>query len=521
MSSIVPFRESEQPRATIKSLSAEILAEVFAYHCSDCSLDMRWPESCYFDTPTLDISQTCQYWRNIALSQPELWSHMFISLRHDDSSRDLLELYLQRSFPALLTLAIDDIGYYGYEEGDEDDGSDSGSNASLTSYRSFVWSHDWDSGFWRMLHAVLVRNPRWHSVTFNIERARYITIFDKVDFEFADAQHSLINLRTLRCYWPEWSWSDCCSPRCFAFFAWLAEAPALETIQLSRYYPSFPLPSSRLTSFSFTCRKSTFPDLIVVLRKCPHLETLNLDTSDPDIDVSKMQGLVLPGLSNLTWKLGNNFEPSADILSWLTLPSLTTLSLNRSNGPTRNRGLCHLNLLDLLARSSAPLSRLTLTGDVVGPRHFLAELLKSTPGLTHLTIEVDERRKSHEFKLLTTALFTDLEVHLGQSKKQQCEKPPLPRLQFLDIACTTNTRSTLQLPTAASICSMVSSRRSRRILKLSGIRPLEYFGLTVLAPFDARCLLVENWLHEIQSGLDVLKQGGLNLHLWLDELDTP
>ncbi|KIK66201.1 hypothetical protein GYMLUDRAFT_119149, partial [Collybiopsis luxurians FD-317 M1] len=62
--------------APVRRLPGELLAEVLGFHCS--ALSNRINEDS--PSPAIEFSQTCSFWRAVALAQSRFWSKLCVDL---------------------------------------------------------------------------------------------------------------------------------------------------------------------------------------------------------------------------------------------------------------------------------------------------------------------------------------------------------------------------------------------------------------------------------------------------------
>ncbi|KAK7470168.1 hypothetical protein VKT23_001606 [Stygiomarasmius scandens] len=252
---------------TIHNLPVNVLDEIFASHCSEASLDLHSP----ITANALNLSHVCRSWMKITKSKPDLWSHLKIHLPNKKISHlELVELYLKRSTPALLTLAVDD---------KHDCAILSEFYIPSSSFRDHCWADERqnpDSIFWRIFRALLVRNPRWQDVSFYLLCDVLEQVFDKVGLKFADPDKALANMKSLKLslYRSSASSDSFSGP----FLRWLEEAPMLDTVELNYPYRSFSIPLflQKHVSLSF---RSLIADPAHIFHASSVLESLDLDVS--------------------------------------------------------------------------------------------------------------------------------------------------------------------------------------------------------------------------------------------------
>jgi len=446
----------------------------------------------------------------ITKSKPGLWSHLKIHLPNKGVSHlELVELYLKRSAPAFLTLAIDD---------KHDCVFFSEIYISSSSFRDHCWADERqnpDSIFWRIFRALLVRNRRWQDVSFYLLCDVLDQVFDKVGLKFADPGRALANMKSLQLslYRSSASSDSFSGP----FLRWLEEAPMLDIVELNYPYRSFSIPLflQKHVSFSF---RSLIADPAHIFHASSILESLDLDVSEAYSSAESYPRVITSKkLRCLKVNLGYWHTASA-IVSAITLPFLEDLSLIRNCPPLSSEGRQKWqSSLASLIRSSCHLQKLTLIGNVVGSGPALIDLLKGTPMLTHLIIQTDDRAKPWKDRLLMDATFYRLALNDTKNNptSKQIDSVVLPRLKHLDITLTADRNS---FPYFIDISLFVRSRRQHRLTKAYRASPLEYFGMTVLTSFDARSLAVERWMYQVESKLRELENDGFRLHLWIDEV---
>ncbi|KAF5383918.1 hypothetical protein D9757_007424 [Collybiopsis confluens] len=88
--------------APVRKLPAELLSEVLAFHCSALSNKIGEDSP----TPAIEFSQTCSFWRMVALSQSRFWSKLCVDVAAPIEKLGWINELLRRSGNYPLTLAI-------------------------------------------------------------------------------------------------------------------------------------------------------------------------------------------------------------------------------------------------------------------------------------------------------------------------------------------------------------------------------------------------------------------------------
>ncbi|THU92594.1 hypothetical protein K435DRAFT_612967, partial [Dendrothele bispora CBS 962.96] len=95
--------------APIRKLPVEVLTIIFNFYCSSTyalSINVTHPSRVILPA-TLDLAQTCSRWRKIVMSQPVLWSSLYIDLDIPRRIYSLIHLYLRKSAHVPLNLHIE------------------------------------------------------------------------------------------------------------------------------------------------------------------------------------------------------------------------------------------------------------------------------------------------------------------------------------------------------------------------------------------------------------------------------
>ncbi|KAF5337945.1 hypothetical protein D9758_013129 [Tetrapyrgos nigripes] len=223
--------------APVRKLPVELVLYIFSLLCIDSpSLSITtgtYTSQSITKMPTLNIARTCSQWRRIALSRPELWSNMVVdlgSMRNWDVRR-LVDLYLERSRPALLTLRIEATRQYrrfvDYDTDDEE-------------FRQQMLAQE----SWSLLRVLLDAKPRWEraSLYLSLEIYRWI---DKRAHDALEEDLPVCMARNLKDLELDW---DIESYRYVNGFlsVHFGDASALRTLRIKSPDASLPLPYEQL-----------------------------------------------------------------------------------------------------------------------------------------------------------------------------------------------------------------------------------------------------------------------------------
>lgn len=327
----------------VRRLPAEILLQIFRNACHDT--DMIVSRYTKQKLVALNLGQVCSYWRNIVLSNEELWA-MLGKLTIDEDfgalPLPLLELYLSRSGSKLLTFSL---SQHQFDEDDE---------INPATARLVQCSGRWGDVDIEAVYSEVAIDP--HTVAFTaLER---------------------LVLDTASTYSLDWSV--------------FSNAPRLRTLILHgmSVHPGLPVPEP--TDFPWSQLQQLElhepPDFLwqEILPLCTQLVRFHLSLHLQDgsaIGDDVLTPIVLPNLSmSLTFtalwptKFFNSF----------TFPFLTSLDL--SLGGTRAKSTL-LRAVHSFISSHCTISRFSLTDKIeIFSSTTLIELLQLLPALTHLTL---------------------------------------------------------------------------------------------------------------------------------------
>ncbi|KAF5347074.1 hypothetical protein D9758_011624 [Tetrapyrgos nigripes] len=414
----------------IHNLPVEVLTQIFQLtaHCSgkNCSnlvtlvvdtlCDGVWHEVTVHTTPTLDISHTCSHWRAIAISTPSLWSRLDIELYlrvENEVTLDLVNLYLSRSTPALLTLRLG-----GYDLGDGVDR--------------------------KIFEAIAKEKFRWQVADFT-----ELMCSDWVDWDFPE-NGDCENLKVLGL--PRISTRDDVN----LFFQRIGKTPELHRLSINgSWYSksilgSLPelLPFQQVTSFDIVDENSRprvkWCHYHKILSHLPNLQKLSIKShfrvftriSDRDV---RLECLALPHLQKLVFYVHDRPDlpvSAACFFQSFKAPPLSVLQLDTMKNTMPITTSVQSNFLDslhtFLGVSECQLRELKLTGDVLDT-HMILSLLKATPAVEQLSIHGGHKRLEL-FEALTIHGQPGSEVDSGASQSQEWgQSIPLPRLTKLDM----------------------------------------------------------------------------------------
>ncbi|KAK7464102.1 hypothetical protein VKT23_006264 [Stygiomarasmius scandens] len=338
----------------IRKLPTEILGEIFAFLCA--------PKS-RFDVGNgnaplhvaLQLSQTCYFWRTVALARTELWSSIEVDLGEmDDLGYRFLSLYLQNSRHASLSLSISgaDISRYPTQK----------QTLALKTFELLLDHAD----RWRSVElscdCALFEHMSRHLSRVAVEGTYFprlefidLTWVEDPDFDMASLKQSL---------------------RCFK------RLPRLRSLSISDYAADcLPLSLSQLTSISFF--SLGWPDHFAILDKCPNIQTLQLDGyGHYDLDPIPPHTISLAHLTSLSIDYDRNGS-FVNLFQNLYVPSLKNLKICDGLQPKMASWIREA-YISLQRRSGFSLRRLIIHNCIL-PEDDLIEILRRTPSLERLT----------------------------------------------------------------------------------------------------------------------------------------
>ncbi|KAK7469051.1 hypothetical protein VKT23_003544 [Stygiomarasmius scandens] len=394
--------------APVRRLPVETLLKIFTFACvkspslSIASVDCEDTLS----MPTLHIARTCSQWRKITLSNPSLWSNITVDLAQRSwDVRGLVELYLQRSLPSLLTLTIKAVRL----------------EYNTTDFSAYHLQ-ELASESWDLFGLLLKETPRWSRVSFDLA----MNICEHVDLwvyeineEDVPLQYSLQNLRHLELTWNRWRDDEDDTPD---FFSKFLSAPSL--CELRMPVPDHLIPLNQLVKA--VLEYPTLLQLYTFLRQCPRLKALSIFVpfQEPEVHNLPTRGIESDTLESISF---TNLGEHSIILSLFALPRLKSLSVDFGKEMTGQDMLTeHLKMM--LAKSPS-LLKLAVHGHL-GSGKSVIDILSSIPHLQNLeffvTYNYYQTIKTDLFRAFTMTdspftprLMPDL-AHLGIHLVKEC-----------------------------------------------------------------------------------------------------
>ncbi|KAF5339254.1 hypothetical protein D9758_013326 [Tetrapyrgos nigripes] len=473
-----------------RKLPMEILGEIFSWCCSPSLLVDMHRES--FAAPALVISQTCSFWRKVALTMPGLWSELKVHVVYEEPAAAitrLLEIYLLNSGSALLTL-----DFYGSPLDEDDNGCEP----------------DEDSCIWSILQALLNCGDRWMNCSFCFGW-NLLSHADKFLSQPTDYYYP--NLKEFRLQ----STLESSGHSSIISSIW-PHAPALLSLQVPTCNDGTLLFTSEDLQKLVIESGMELSRIFRVFQTFPLLQECGLqigleDDFDNDDDVDNdMLSLPITHVNLRSLRCWfYQIDDCANTFASLTLPSLTTLDLTaRYNGQQIS---VLPSLEDLVRRSGCHLTTLKLNGQLVQSCNELLDIFAFTPSLMHLSLDVNRH-----FSLIDGDFFSRLTFPVD-TWSEEITHILLPQLKSCQLSFYTgrelddNSSDRPSLPPPEDLLSMLTSRRA--------IFPGPYSKLQQIARFELSAyfltpILGEKWtsaFSEVEPRLRLLEKEGLELSL--------
>ncbi|KAF5371128.1 hypothetical protein D9758_004195 [Tetrapyrgos nigripes] len=400
-----------------RNLPVEILIQIFSLCClsqDSHSLSITTEDFASKITPqTLHLAQTCSHWREIVLDSPSLWSDLRVDVgwRKQDVY-PLVQMYLRRSKPALLTLTVEAVR----------------SDQNTPSWMPTGYLLQLGKPSWRLLKLLLKTRRRWVQASLDLSMDLFEGINDEINLE---GYHELTmkNLKSLELRWDLSKTSPSDDSWC-PFFSAFEMAPSLQSLRTSLYSIHSGPFSQQLTTIEVeTVVPEGLEDMLV---QHPALKTLKIQRlpwyclscnadAFQDVEALKHDSLetLLIGLSST--RPGKRQHGGPHILDLFNFPSLTHLSIHGAEDVQllihghRGREVMVACLKTMLSRSP-DLHSLVLDGDLVCECR-LVELLQAIPRVRHLTL-IDPLYDHYE-SMITDNLFRALQLSPNNASGRQ------------------------------------------------------------------------------------------------------
>lgn len=395
----------------IRYLPNEVLVHIFSFACDESSTEAPLQSICKpRGYAPLNLGLVCHLWRDIVLSQPQLWSNIsvdFCDIRNPDRSSLLLNLQLRRSktTPLIMTFHasfnVHDRALVGGEPvWTSDDDEEQILSAMPVGYDEIAWApwraeHRCLRNFTQAILRRIVRVPA--------DRRRHLRLLG----------YSAEYFRTFGWLRPfEMAKIDClrgnlCDHRNMPTYM---GPDNLRTVRLDAVDTDQPWSQSQLLS------------LLVANKK---LESATLTVSSRMINDPQGRRLYRSSLSCLDLQVGKNFVDTnllPSLFDFLRLPCLTSLTITFE--PTAGVIWPHEQFTSFLHRSECALKKLECH-NVPFEYFSLDETLHSVSSLTHLTISYPPSTPSD----ITEAIIAEL-IH---GSTDILSTATLPSLTHLDL----------------------------------------------------------------------------------------
>ncbi|KAK7439831.1 hypothetical protein VKT23_017403 [Stygiomarasmius scandens] len=475
----------------VRKLPVEILANIFSLCCdSGLVIDKE------ISAPALTLSHTCSFWRRVTLSRPELWSTLSVDLHKFRSGaearlHELLALFLDRSETGsgicLEVSAYDDNEYY---------------------------AHALDPEGWSAFVILLRGRNRWKEVSFELSWDLY-TAVSYVGISVFLEGSDLGNLEHLSVGWLEDQRIPPNKPP--FFFNILTHAPSLQSLCIQGLYDhrNFEgLPVNSAKKLSITESIVRFSDLFWLLERCAgNCEEIDFSTWGI-LDTEQFNDLpeiTLPNLQSLDYRFGE-CETGSKVLSALTLPSLTTLTLGETgvkNTPAPRQAMFR-NFKAMIERSSCRLKNLTLEGRLFESDKEWIAILNLIPTVEKLMLDV----RWHYGSILTEDFFDALCFNSmpGQRIILPCLGAFSLSFQEEPIWLGGDPRKSDSLPNPRAMISMIESRAVAEC-SVGNVQRLQCFAVNS----DVWTRTAHEWMQNFDSDtgprLRELEKAGLRLSL--------
>ncbi|KAK7472120.1 hypothetical protein VKT23_000241 [Stygiomarasmius scandens] len=428
----------------LRKVPAEIWIEIFSEYIQvDGSLWMSWD----FDeirvwSSALPLSQTCSFWRAIALSAPKLWSSLSLDLSGDKHGLgDLVQLHLRRSDPSPLMLDM-----YSLRGAPSTRGWAifwNLVNTSRSRWLSVKMDIPWEPSGCNISPQKDVRNqfqfdilrelevsedfdlndsgnPPYHELAYMMIKGSPLLRLLKVQGLYKTLAHSFVNLNEI--HLKLIGMQELVD--CFTLCPQLCKATLFSFYLPYEDRPLFPLPT-KITHHKLSC--------------------LELEFIEPDEATAILSSLVLPSLITLNVKfdLQSFFERNDD-------PELEYLRLS-------SVFVAMESLKTMVTQSSCPLEELELGAGFIAcgqgaSDRALIELFALTPKLTRLRIDA-QRYSTFSDKFFQSLTFS------APSVTAQKDLLPLLKVLHLRIVDVPQFHGEGPLPDPDLIFTMVNSRR--------------------------------------------------------------
>ena len=448
---VTRYRSLHSP---IRKLPPEILRHIFGYACI---LDpaIEYP----FQSTAFCISSVCSRWRDIALHSPEVWANLNVCLGERAINPVCLAVSRSHNYP--LSLRV-----------------------------SEAWGQD--DACENLFRILMEQSERWLYVDFSEATS------DTVDMLEGLSLTPLLEDVTLTAYHaPE-------------IFGYIGSAPCLRNVTFQKledpiFFDNFTWETIRHLDMEYD-GKLTPESLFEVLDLGTGLQSLvyrgeartRLEGSDP-VPYTLFGFDDLPhytsNLTSFAISLGDSegfYNLLHDVIMWLTLPSLTDLSIRHDENPGY-RTKCGFTvggewprdvIHGFLNRSGCTLTSLTLEGMPLLEPDVIA-LLKLTPSLQSFTlremwasdavvIRPYKPPPQTTFRTVTQALLRQLEAPIFTSDAFSSQTPLLPKLSRLKLGVQHHfdagaefvdmVRSRWGLPRDSGIGSGVDTERLREVV---------------------------------------------------------
>ncbi|KAK7053219.1 hypothetical protein VNI00_003838 [Paramarasmius palmivorus] len=333
--------------SALRIIPPEILHEIFAFVCGDTAYSLVIPNSS--PPPIFSISQVSSRWRRATLSQPKLWSSVYIDANLVRSTtRDVINTFLRNAGSHPLKLAV---------------------HASQFQHMS-----QFGEDALRMLLC-------------HLKRCDELEL--KADWELLDrillGQHlSQLSFPHLRIFIDNYALlgERATSPTYRWIFDALTRAPNLVELDTPNYHTPDALPFHRLTSLRTDELIST--KALRMIGFCTNLKRLDIFAAEPE-DLSAFTPVNLPFLQKLSiFTSAYTFSEAGELFSRLIMPQLEVLELESNADEVTEHDQSPPSLCSMLRLSSSSLQVLVLnTGDAPLPRTYYTDILQLLPNLNH------------------------------------------------------------------------------------------------------------------------------------------
>ncbi|KAF5339249.1 hypothetical protein D9758_013340 [Tetrapyrgos nigripes] len=465
--------------APVRRLPVELLAYIFSFYCNPGLL----VNDDGVEAPALVLSQTCSFWRAVAVATPELWSSLSLNLghvKHRPRIEQLVDCYLERSDYAPLTLDVSafhvkgDADFYGQDV-----------HGQLI--------HDLPLNAWSVIQSLLDKSHRWLTASFNLPAH----VFCRAEEYLADTwlsfggSQSILHSLTL-------DWKKDFSPGFNYLYPLLQHAPELRDLQIRKFDKSYPLPCQWVRRLQIFSPVSQSSDLFSLLHHCPSLREISFSTerTKDNIDFPVSPPIILPELHSLTYAFmtGHHYYfDGSKLLSSITLPCLTTLLLTSGDDWALGEGVFE-ELRDMIQRSVCHIQVLGLPCSLFASDQELIETLSLTPAVSDFRLQIGSQYREH--RVVSRNLFQRLSFH--QTSIGPCILPQLKRFHL-----TMNASPTRRLPNFEDISTMIHSRLSPSGFSDGKLEKLAWFKLSG----QLYCTEGREWIQSLHAAVRKLVCG--------------